>query len=61
MITIQFEITKDGHTLKDAIVLPKNHSYSTQDIEDMKQQRFQAFYELVTAIPEDEEVIVEEE
>lgn len=58
MISIYFEITKDGYTFKDAIVLPENHGLSDEQIEAMKQARFDAWYTLITT-PQ-EEVIPEE-
>lgn len=58
MISIDFEITKDGYTFKDAIVLPENHGLSDEQIEAMKQARFDAWYTLITT-PQ-EEVVPEE-
>ena len=49
MITIEFEISQDGYTLKDAIVLPDNHDLTDEEIEDMKQSRFDNWYAIVTA------------
>ena len=53
MITIQFEISQDSHTLKDAIVLPENHGLSDEQIEAIKQKRFDDWYAIVTA-PQEE-------
>lgn len=52
MISIDFEITKDEYTFKDAIVLPYNHGLSDEQIEAMKQARFDAWYAIVTATDE---------
>ena len=51
MIKIDFEITKNGYTLKDALWLPKDHKYSATEIEAMKQQRFDNWYDIVTNPP----------
>ena len=57
MITIPFELTQDGYTLKDAIVLPNDHNLTDDDIEELKQKRFDDWYAVVTAPSEE---IVEE-
>jgi hypothetical protein len=49
MVTIPFEITQNGYTLKDAIVLPDDHGLTNEAIEMLKQARFDAFYAIVTA------------
>lgn len=49
MITIEFEITQQGYTLKDAIVLPDNHGLTNVEIEAIKQKRFDDFLAIVTA------------
>ena len=59
MITINFEINKDGYSFKDAIVLPENHNLIDTQIEEMKQKRFDDWYAIVTA-PQPEEEIIEE-
>jgi hypothetical protein len=58
MITINFELSRDGYFFKDAIVLPKNHGFTDAQIEEMKQKRFDDWYAIVTA-PQPEEVIEE--
>ena len=50
---IDFEITKDGYTYRDAIVLPDDHGLSDAEIEAMRQARFDAWYEIVTNPPEE--------
>lgn len=50
---IDFEITKDGYTYRDAIVLPDDHGLSDAEIEAMKQARFDAWYFIVTNPPEE--------
>jgi len=56
MIKIDFEITKNRMTFKDAIHLPDNHQYTEAQIEAMKQARFNTWYALVTA-PQQEEAV----
>ena len=51
----EFEITKDGMTFRDAIVLPAGHGLSEADIEAMKQKRFDDWYAIVTAPSEEEQ------
>ena len=53
MITINFEISQNGYTLKDAIVLPDDHGLTDAQIEAIKQQRVDDWYAVVTA-PQDE-------
>jgi hypothetical protein len=66
MITIPFELTQDGYTLKDAIVLPNDHNLTDDDIEALKQQRFDDWYAVVTApqpeyqVDENGELILDE-
>jgi hypothetical protein len=49
MITIPFEISQNGYTLKDAIVLPDDHDLTNEAIELLKQARFDDFYAIVSA------------
>jgi hypothetical protein len=58
MITINFELSRDGYSLKDAIVLPVGHGFTDAQIEEMKQKRFDDWYAIVTAL-QPEEVIEE--
>jgi hypothetical protein len=58
MITIEFEISKNGYTLKDAIVLPDDHTMNDYLIDAIKQQRFDDWYAIVTA-PSEEELVEE--
>jgi hypothetical protein len=46
---IDFEIVKDGYVYRDAIVLPDDHSVTDDQIEAMRQARFDAWYAVVTA------------
>jgi len=52
---MDFEITKDGYTFRDAIILPPDSNYTEEEIEAMKQARFDAWYAIVTAPSEDEQ------
>lgn len=66
MITIDFEKTNEAGTMvyKDAIYLPEDHSYTEEEIEAMKQQRFDRWLDIVMnpvieEVPIDTPVIVE--
>jgi len=47
-MTIDFEITQNGYTLRDALVLPDNHALTDAEIEAMKQARFDNWYAIIT-------------
>jgi hypothetical protein len=49
MKTIEFEIVRDSLIFKDAIVLPDDHALTAEQIEAMKQKRFDDWYAIVTA------------
>lgn len=53
MTIIPFEITDGTYTLKDAIVLPDNHTFTDEQIEAIKQARFEQYLAIVTA-PQEE-------
>jgi hypothetical protein len=57
MVKYEFEIVKDGMTFRDAIVLPVGHGFTDEQLEELKQKRFDAWYEAVTQ-EELEEAIV---
>ncbi len=57
MIKIDFEINKDGNTLRDAIVLEDNHNLTNEQIEEIKEKRFQDY--LIAIQPQEEEIIEE--
>lgn len=59
MIKIDFEISKNEHTLKDALILPDDHKLSKTDIEAIQQKRFDDWYAIMTAPQEEVEVIKE--
>lgn len=48
MIIINFEITQHGYTLRDALVLPDDHTFTDEQLEEMKQQRFDNWYTIIT-------------
>ena len=51
--SILFEITKDGYTLKDAIVYDDSiDSFTPEQISEMQQKRFDDWYVIVTAVEE---------
>ena len=55
MVSDAFEITKDGLTFKDALVMPQDQydALTAEEIEALKQQRFDNWYALVTAVSEE--------
>jgi hypothetical protein len=53
MLIIDFEIVKDGHVFRDAIHLPEDNNLTQDQIEEIKQKRFDDWYKIITA-PEDE-------
>jgi hypothetical protein len=57
MITIEFEISRDGYFFRSAIVLPIGHGFTDAQIEEMKQKRFDDWYAIVTT-PQEE--VIEE-
>ena len=54
MIKIDFEINRDGNTFRDAIVLEDNHNLTEQQIEEIKEKRFQDY--LIAIQPQEEEI-----
>lgn len=59
---IDFEITQQGYTLHDALVLPDDHTFTEEEIEAMKQTRFDNWYTIITTPvenPNPEELIFE--
>ena len=53
MIKIDFEINRDGNTFRDAIVLEDNHNLTEEQIEEIKEKRFQDY--LIAIQPQEEE------
>lgn len=45
---IDFEVTQNGYTFRDAIHLPDDHAFTDVEIEQMKQARFDAWYITIT-------------
>ena len=54
MIKIEFEINRDGNTFRDAIVLEDNHNLTNEQIEEIKEKRFQDY--LIAIQPQEEEI-----
>lgn len=50
MIKIEFEMSRDGMTFRDAIVLPIGHGYTDEQLEELKQKRFNEWYETASAV-----------
>lgn len=57
MVSIEFEIVKDGMTFRDAIVLPIGHGYTDEQLEELKQKRFNDWYEIVSQQELDEAMV----
>ena len=51
MIKIDFEIETEYGTFKDAIYLEENISYTTEEIDTMKQQRVDNWIAVITTPP----------
>ena len=52
MIKIEFEINRDGNKFRDAIVLEDNHNLTNEQIEEIKEKRFQDY--LIAIQPQEE-------
>jgi hypothetical protein len=61
MIKIEFEMTRDGMKFRDAIVLPFGHGFTDEQLEELKQKRFDDWYEIVTAEELEEAVVTPSE
>lgn len=51
MIKIDFKIDDGRYSFSDALHLPVNHTYTEQEIEAMKQARFNNWVAVITAPP----------
>lgn len=51
---IDFEMTRDGLTFRDAIHLPDNHPFTNDQIEAMKQVRFDRWWAAIHPDPQDQ-------
>lgn len=45
---IPFELTQKGYTLRDALHLDDDHTYTNEEIEAIKQARFDKWYTIIT-------------
>jgi hypothetical protein len=54
MIKIDFEKTNGIYTLIDAICLPDDHKLSDEELEDIKQKRFDDWIQIITTSPIEE-------
>jgi hypothetical protein len=52
MISIPFEMTSGPYTYNDAIVLPDNHTFTTEEIEAIKQERFDRWLAMINGTAE---------
>jgi hypothetical protein len=55
MIKIDFEINRDGNIFRDAIVLEDNHNLTNDQIEEIKEKRFQDYLIILKTQEEEEE------
>ncbi len=55
MITINFTFESEYALFSDALNLEDDHTFTNQEIEDMKQQRFNTWLSLFTPGPPDVE------
>jgi len=46
---IDFSITQNNHTFSDALILADDHTFTDEEIEAMKQARFDNWYTIITA------------
>jgi hypothetical protein len=53
MIKIDFRMDNGTFNFSDALHLPANHTYTEQEIEAMKQARFDAWIAVITAPPQE--------
>lgn len=53
MIKIDFEKSEGNNIFKDALELKDDHSFTDDEIETMKQVRFDAWLEVIKTPPED--------
>lgn len=53
---IDFEKSDGMYTLRDALVLPDDHTITDIEIEAMKQQRFDNWIAIITAVPDEPQV-----
>jgi hypothetical protein len=56
---IDFTITQNNHTFSDALILADDHAFTDEEIEAMKQARFDNWYTIITA-PTQELALVDE-
>jgi hypothetical protein len=63
MIKIDFEKSDESglNIYRDALFLPEDHSFTDEEIEAMKQQRFDNWYSIVTAPPIESSTVVTDE
>lgn len=53
MIKIDFERTDGTYTLRDAIVLPDTHKLTSEEIEQIKEDRWNNWITMITTPPVD--------
>ena len=58
MVRIEFEFECEYGTFRDALILPEDHSYTEEELQAMKQERFDNWYYIVKNPPQSPEVPV---
>lgn len=53
MVNIEFEFEHEVGTFRDTIVLPNDHTFTEQEIENIKIQRFEAWKQSLIEQTED--------
>jgi hypothetical protein len=54
MIKIDFVIEQNGYSFGDALHLEDDHTFTDEQIEAMKQARFDNWYAFITRVPDGE-------
>ena len=53
-MVIAFVVTQNNHTFSDALHLEDDHTFTDEQIEAMKQARFDNWYAIITSVPDGE-------
>lgn len=57
MIKIDFVIEQNGYSFGDALHLEDDHTFTDEQIEAMKQARFDNWYAFITRVPDGEQIL----
>lgn len=61
MLFVEFEFEVDGGIFRDCIALEDDHTHTSEDIEQMKQDRLQAYMDMVNTKKPDTDLPVQEQ